>query len=123
MHDSKISTGLLASFLMYTLQVAMAFVFLSSVFADFMQALRASQRIFEILDTKSEIPLNVGIKPNNEIEDEEIFDGTLVFDDVSFTYPTKTETPALKNIFFRIEPGKMYALVGPSGGGLLSLIE
>ncbi len=37
-HDKKISTGLLASFLMYTLQVAMAFAFLSSVYGDFMQA-------------------------------------------------------------------------------------
>jgi ABC-type bacteriocin/lantibiotic exporter with double-glycine peptidase domain len=36
-HDKKISTGLLASFLMYTLQVAMAFAFLSSLFGDFMQ--------------------------------------------------------------------------------------
>ena len=58
-HDEKISTGLLASFLMYTLQVAMAFAVLSSLYGDFMQALGASHRIFELLDTKPSIPLNV----------------------------------------------------------------
>ena len=36
-HDKKITTGILASFLMYTLQVAMAFGFLSSLYGDFMQ--------------------------------------------------------------------------------------
>lgn len=36
-YDKKITTGLLASFLMYTLQVAMAFAFLSSLYGDFMQ--------------------------------------------------------------------------------------
>lgn len=36
-HDQKITTGLLASFLMYTLQVAMAFAFITSLYGDFMQ--------------------------------------------------------------------------------------
>jgi hypothetical protein len=44
---------------MYTLQVAMAFAVLSSLYGDFMQALGASHRIFELLDTKASIPLNV----------------------------------------------------------------
>lgn len=36
-HEKKITTGILASFLMYTLQVAMAFAFLSALYGDFMQ--------------------------------------------------------------------------------------
>jgi hypothetical protein len=38
-HDKKITTGLLASFLMYTLQVAAAFAFITSLYGDFMQVL------------------------------------------------------------------------------------
>jgi len=49
---------------MYTLQVAMAFAVLSSLYGDFMQALGASTRIFELLDTKTSIPLNVKITMN-----------------------------------------------------------
>ena len=55
-HDGVVSAGIFASFLLYTLQVAMAFAFLSSLFGDFMQAVGASIRIFELLDRQAEVP-------------------------------------------------------------------
>nr|UOU03333.1 ATP-binding cassette subfamily B10-like [Brachionus rubens] len=122
-HDKKISTGLLASFLMYTLQVAMAFAFLSSVYGDFMQALGASQRIFELLDSDPSIKLNQGVLPENN---DETFDGSVVFDNVQFSYPTRPDTKVLQDVSLKIEKGKTLALVGPSGGGkstIFSLIE
>lgn len=125
-HDKKISTGLLASFLMYTLQVAMAFAFLSSLYGDFMQALGASQRIFELLDTQSEIQLDKGFKPQNEIDDLKSFDGSIILNKVDFSYPTRSETKVIKEISFKIEKGCTFALVGPSGGGkstIFSLLE
>nr|APD26511.1 ATP-binding cassette transporter subfamily B member 10-like protein [Brachionus koreanus] len=121
-HDKKISTGILASFLMYTLQVAMAFAFLSSVYGDFMQALGASQRIFELLDRDPLIKLNSGIAPT----DEDSFDGSVEFSNVDFSYPTRPETKVLTDISLKIERGKTIALVGPSGGGkstVFALIE
>lgn len=42
-HEKKITTGILASFLMYTLQVAMAFAFLSALYGDFMQVMSRIQ--------------------------------------------------------------------------------
>nr|QNH67877.1 ATP-binding cassette transporter subfamily B member 10-like protein [Brachionus rotundiformis] len=121
-HDKKISTGILASFLMYTLQVAMAFAFLSSVYGDFMQALGASQRIFELLDRDPLIKLNSGIIP----ADEDSFDGSIEFEKVDFSYPTRPQSQVLSNVCLKIEKGKTIALVGPSGGGkstIFALIE
>ncbi|RNA22673.1 ABC transporter B family [Brachionus plicatilis] len=121
-HDKKISTGILASFLMYTLQVAMAFAFLSSVYGDFMQALGASQRIFELLDRSPLIKLNSGHVP----ADEDSFDGSVEFEKVNFSYPTRPQTNVLTDVSLKIEKGKTIALVGPSGGGkstIFALIE
>lgn len=125
-HEQKITTGNLASFLMYTLQVAMAFGFLSSLYGDFMQALGASQRIFELIDDEPKINADKGLKPSSPEEDNSMFDGSIEFVNVDFTYPTRPETKILKEITFKIEPGKTVALVGPSGGGkstIISLIE
>lgn len=86
----------------------------------------ASQRIFELLDTRSDISLNTGFKPNNEIEDAKSFDGSLVLNNVEFSYPTRPETKVINNISFKIDKGCTFALVGPSGGGkstIFSLIE
>nr|QUF59446.1 ATP-binding cassette transporter Abcb10-like [Brachionus angularis] len=125
-HDKKITTGILASFLMYTLQVAMAFAFLTSLYGDFMQALGASQRIFELLDSQPSIKLNTGFSPNTEIQEYETFDGSLSFNNVNFSYPTRPETKVLTDVTLNVEKGKTLALVGPSGGGkstIFSLIE
>ena len=86
----------------------------------------ASQRIFELLDTRSEIQLNTGFKPLNEIDDLKSFDGSVILDSVNFSYPTRPETKVIKDISFKIEKGCTFALVGPSGGGkstIFSLLE
>jgi ABC-type multidrug transport system fused ATPase/permease subunit len=90
------------------------------------RALGASQRIFELLDSVPSIRLNFGMAPKNEDEDCSWFDGSVIFDSVGFSYPTRPENSVLKDISFVIEKGKTLALVGPSGGGkstIFSLIE
>ncbi|XP_069792260.1 uncharacterized protein [Narcine bancroftii] len=116
---SGISFGTLASFMIYSMNVAMAFGMLASLYGDFMQAVGASIRIFELLDRKPKIPC-VGGKRIGSLE------GRLEFQKVSFTYPTRQAAQVLKEITFTIEPGNMVALVGPSDGGkstIVNLIE
>jgi len=48
--EGELTTGALTSFMLYTLTVAMAFAFLSSLYGDFMQALGASVRLFDLMD-------------------------------------------------------------------------
>lgn len=66
------------------------------------------------------------MRPRSLEQDEQTFDGSLEFNHVNFSYPTRSETRVLKDISFQIKKGKKLALVGPSGGGkstIFALIE
>lgn len=88
-----------------------------------MQAVGASERIFDLLDRIPKIPSsrndNCSTKPTD-------FDGHVRLEKISFTYPTRSDQQVLHDITFEIKPGRKVALVGPSGGGkstIASLIE
>jgi|688.fasta_scaffold1379568_1 ABC-type multidrug transport system fused ATPase/permease subunit len=92
----------------------MAFAFLMSLYGDFMQAVGASQRIFEILDAKTDISLNQGEKPVGNDDDDQFFDGSFKIKNVCFAYPSRKETNVLTDLSFEINSGQTVALVGPS---------
>ncbi|XP_077995855.1 uncharacterized protein LOC144449221 [Glandiceps talaboti] len=117
--EGEISVGILTSFMLYTLNVAMAFAFVSSLFGDFMKAVGASTRIFELMDRKPEVKNDGGIVLK-EIPCQ------VELQNISFTYPSRPDTKVLKDINFLMKPGSVVALVGPSGGGkstIVNLIE
>ncbi len=78
------------------------------------QGLSASDRIFEILETESDI---IEIKEPIKIEKKA---HTITFDSVFFKYK---KTMILKNINFKVNTGEIIALVGTSGGGKTSLVN
>ena len=55
--------------------------------------------------------------------DRNTMQGKIVFNDVSFTYPTRQELTVLKNFSHEFEAGKTTALVGPSGSGKSTIIQ
>ncbi|KXJ29192.1 ABC transporter B family member 25 [Exaiptasia diaphana] len=117
-NQGELNVGILTAFMLYTLNVAMAFAFLSSLYGDFMKAVGASHRMFEIMDRVPD--MDSGDLQLDTINKE------IVFNDVCFHYPTRTETEVLKSLSFKIAPGETVALVGPSGGGkstVISLLE
>jgi ATP-binding cassette subfamily B protein len=68
------------------------------------------QRIFEYMD----LPVEIDEKPNAILLAQAR--GAVEFDDITFRYPS-SHSPALKRVSFRIEPGQLAALVGPTGAG------
>lgn len=84
--------------MLYTLNVAMAFAFLASLYGDFMKAVGASVRIFELIDRKPAISLEGGAQPFD-------FGGDIVFNEVFFTYPSRPDSQVLKVKFICMSSG------------------
>lgn len=110
-----ISAGDLSKFLLYTLFVAGAVGSLTGLYSQFQEALGASKRIFELLDSPSEL-LEQTEQSLAQTQ------GKLSFENVSFRYGDRGETPILKHISLEAKPGEVLAIVGPSGSGKSTLL-
>ena len=112
--NGELTVGTLTSFLLYVITVAFSVGMLGSLWTDFMSAIGASERIFELLDKPVE-------QRDNGIE--KIRDGKVEFKDVNFSYPTRPDFPVLKNMSFTIDTRETVAVVGPSGTGKSTLVQ
>ena len=81
------------------------------------QGLSAAKRILPIIDIKNEINLN---ENSNNLQ---LVDGTILFDNVNFSYKSNLDNKVLKKISIKIKGGKMTALVGHSGSGKSTLLN
>lgn len=106
----ELTAGKLTSFVLYCLQTAAGFLTMSSLFGDFMKAMGASDRVFELMDRVPTVKFDGGEVPLR-------FEGQVEFKDVHFTYPSRLDHPVLSGLNLSIQPGRTLALVGPSGGG------
>lgn len=88
---------------------------LARVTEDLQQAIAGADRVFEMLDTEPDILDKPGAE---DIKDSR---GEITFDDVSFNYVESS--PVLQNISFTAKPGRMVALVGPTGVGKTTVIS
>ncbi|RNA06435.1 ATP-binding cassette sub-family B member 9 isoform X1 [Brachionus plicatilis] len=111
---NQISSGDFISFVIYQLTLGSCLEGLTSVYTGLMNAAGASEKIFEYLD----------IKPSLELRNYEParLEGAIEFKNVSFTYPNRPDALVLKDISFKVKPGEIIALVGPSGSGKSSCI-
>ncbi|MGQ0714243.1 MAG: ABC transporter ATP-binding protein [Gemmatimonadaceae bacterium] len=111
-----LTPGALVSFLLYAITVAAAVGALASVFGSYQDAVGAAQRVFELLETRSEVvdppqPRALPRSPSRRGHGADVR-----VEHVRFRY--SPDLPyALDDVSFRIEPGETVALVGPSGAG------
>ena len=108
--DGKMTAGDLVSFMMYTLFVGFALGGLTDIWADFMKASGAAERIFELMDRAPAIPASGGAELG-EVR------GRVTFEGVVFSYPTRPDAKVLEGIDLDVRAGEAVALVGPSGAG------
>jgi ATP-binding cassette subfamily B protein/subfamily B ATP-binding cassette protein MsbA len=113
--DGKLSVADIVGFMLYLNLFYQPISTLARVTEDLQQAMAGADRVFEVLDTEPDI------KDRPDAVDITECKGEIVFDDVSFSYVGNV--PVLQNISFRAEPGKMVALVGPTGVGKTTIIS
>jgi subfamily B ATP-binding cassette protein MsbA len=114
----RLTPGQLVSFLLYTMMVASPIGAFTGLYSQFQQALGASERVFELLDTPPEMrdaPDAVALPPIR---------GLVRFENVSFDYADSAQAhEVLRDVSLEARPGQVVALVGPSGAGKTTLVN
>nr|XP_023676486.1 ATP-binding cassette sub-family B member 9 [Paramormyrops kingsleyae]XP_023676487.1 ATP-binding cassette sub-family B member 9 [Paramormyrops kingsleyae] len=113
--SGQMSGGTLISFVIYELELGECLESIASVYTGLMQGVGAAEKVFEYISRVPEVPQGGQEAPDT-------CKGLVEFKNVTFSYPTRPETPILKDVSFVVRPGQVTALVGPSGSGKSSCI-
>ncbi len=116
---NELLIGELVTFIIYTMFIAGSIGGLGDIYSQIQKAIGASERIMHILGEASEptsTAANVSVPIPKQIE-------RIVYDKVSFTYPTRVDVPIFKELSFSIAAGEKIALVGYSGAGKSTIVQ
>ena len=116
--QGELSGGTVAAFVITGAIVAGAFGALTEVYGELLRGAGAAGRIAELMAQVPQIK-----PPADPVTLPEPARGALVFDDVTFRYPTRPEVSALHAFSLAVSPGETLAVVGPSGAGKTTIFQ
>ncbi len=108
------TVGTIITFVNYAGRVSRPLNQIAQLFNSIQSAIAGAERVFEILDKEPELDA-----PDAQALPH--LAGQVTFQQVSFSY--EAQTPVLKQVSLRAEPGQMIALVGPTGAGKTTIVN
>jgi ABC transporter fused permease/ATP-binding protein len=118
MQAGQLTFGELTRFILYTTFVGGSVASFADVFSQVQKALGATERVRELLDEKPEIDSTA----RTPAEEDRRLRGDVSFEAVSFHYPSRRQSPVLRNLTLHARAGEKIALVGPSGAGKSTIV-
>ena len=113
---TELTTGELMTMLTYSIQILSSLMMLSMVLVMIAISKSSAERIVEVLDEEPDIT-----NPENAIK--EVKNGSIKFDNVSFSYVKDKKKECLKNIDLDIKSGETIGIIGGTGSGKSSLVN
>lgn len=113
---STLETGELMALLTYCMNILMHLMFLSMVFVMISMSVASGQRVADVINEESTL-----INPKNP--EYVVADGSIRFEDVSFSYSSTSETPVLDRINLDIKSGETIGIIGGTGSSKSSLVN
>ncbi len=114
--EAELSCGELTSMFTYAMQILMNFMMLSMVFLMIVMSRASAARIVEVLDEESDIK-----DPENP--ESNIKDGSICFENVSFSYSKDVSKLCLSDINLNIESGETVGVIGSTGSSKTTLVQ
>ncbi len=115
----SITPGHLGETVVYVIILAGAVAVLGEVYGDLLRAAGATERLMELLDSRSPVSSPAQARPLPPAQGG----STVSFEGVDFHYPSRPLTPALADFTLRVAPGETVALVGASGAGKSTVFQ
>lgn len=122
--SGHLSAGELGAFVFYAIMVAASLAAVTEVYGEVQRAAGAAERIRELLDTEPEIVSKLSDKTSDlKMTQWDSSQGDVVFEQVSFSYPSRPSQNAIDQLSLSVKSGERIALVGPSGAGKSTLFD
>ena len=111
-----LTTGQLNALFGYIMNILMALMMLSMAFVMISMSAASAKRIVEVLDETTDLP-------PAKAPVQEVRDGSIRFDHVTFKYKHGSGQPVLNDITFDIKPGETLGIIGGTGSAKSSLVQ
>ncbi len=111
-----LSIGQMSALLTYGIQILMSIMMISMIITMLVMSFESVRRIGEVLDEEPTI-----VDPENAIE--EVKDGSVIFNNVSFKYNQEAERYSVANLNINIKSGEFVGIIGSTGSGKSTLVN
>lgn len=110
----EIEVGKVAAFISYMTQILTSIIMITNIFTTFVRTKASTERIHEVFMAEEDA------KGGTKVNTSEAM--SVVFENLSFSYPSGSGLYALENLSFRINAGETLAVIGPTGSGKSTLV-